>query len=213
MKAPSDAAQRAVELLKREAKTALLELGGGQGRDTFFFVDFFDRATVSAKAGATGRQAARRGQRARGESQSFGSLCEVRTGTTLLCVDRAARQSVFSVLRWPALQPSGPRPIRHGCDSLSCTHHNPRPASTPRPDHLEIGPSHRRRNAEDLTESTRRYQPKPAAATPVSPLRSEATFDAYQPLRRLYTGQRPISRRSKISAILRSGVNLRPLTA
>jgi SAM-dependent methyltransferase len=30
-------AQKALELLKLESKTSLLELGGGQGRDTFFF--------------------------------------------------------------------------------------------------------------------------------------------------------------------------------
>jgi SAM-dependent methyltransferase len=34
--APSDPAQRALELLKAEGRTELLELGGGQGRDTFF---------------------------------------------------------------------------------------------------------------------------------------------------------------------------------
>jgi SAM-dependent methyltransferase len=35
--AASDPAQKALELLKREGKTSLLELGGGQGRDSFFF--------------------------------------------------------------------------------------------------------------------------------------------------------------------------------
>lgn len=35
--APSDPAQKAVELFKREGRTKILELGGGQGRDTFFF--------------------------------------------------------------------------------------------------------------------------------------------------------------------------------
>jgi SAM-dependent methyltransferase len=34
---PSDPAQKALALLKQEGKTKLLELGGGQGRDTFFF--------------------------------------------------------------------------------------------------------------------------------------------------------------------------------
>jgi len=35
--APSDPAQKAVELFKREGRTKILELGGGQGRDTLFF--------------------------------------------------------------------------------------------------------------------------------------------------------------------------------
>jgi len=35
--APSDPAQKALELLKLEAKKNLLELGGGQGRDSVFF--------------------------------------------------------------------------------------------------------------------------------------------------------------------------------
>jgi SAM-dependent methyltransferase len=35
--APGDPAQKALELLKLEGRTNLLELGGGQGRDTFFF--------------------------------------------------------------------------------------------------------------------------------------------------------------------------------
>jgi SAM-dependent methyltransferase len=35
--APSEPAQYTLEVLKREGKTALLELGGGQGRDTLFF--------------------------------------------------------------------------------------------------------------------------------------------------------------------------------
>src|SRR5215471_16702502 len=35
--APSDPAQTALQLLKAEGRTKLLELGGGQGRDTFFF--------------------------------------------------------------------------------------------------------------------------------------------------------------------------------
>ena len=34
---PSDPARKALVLLKQEGKTSLLELGGGQGRDTFFF--------------------------------------------------------------------------------------------------------------------------------------------------------------------------------
>ncbi|MEN6321341.1 MAG: class I SAM-dependent methyltransferase [Syntrophaceae bacterium] len=34
---PSDPAQFAVELFKRESKTRILELGGGQGRDTIYF--------------------------------------------------------------------------------------------------------------------------------------------------------------------------------
>jgi len=35
--APSDPAQRAAELFRQEAKTKILELGAGQGRDTIFF--------------------------------------------------------------------------------------------------------------------------------------------------------------------------------
>lgn len=34
---PSNAAQKAVELFKKEGKTKIVELGGGQGRDTLFF--------------------------------------------------------------------------------------------------------------------------------------------------------------------------------
>ena len=34
---PSEPAQKALELFKNEGVTKLLELGGGQGRDTFFF--------------------------------------------------------------------------------------------------------------------------------------------------------------------------------
>jgi SAM-dependent methyltransferase len=34
---PSDPARMAVEIFKKEGKTAILELGGGQGRDTIFF--------------------------------------------------------------------------------------------------------------------------------------------------------------------------------
>ncbi|MBC8174052.1 MAG: class I SAM-dependent methyltransferase [Candidatus Marinimicrobia bacterium] len=36
-KEPSDPAQKAAELFKKEDKTSILELGGGQGRDTIFF--------------------------------------------------------------------------------------------------------------------------------------------------------------------------------
>jgi SAM-dependent methyltransferase len=34
---PSDPAQKAAELFKKEGRTKILELGGGQGRDTIFF--------------------------------------------------------------------------------------------------------------------------------------------------------------------------------
>lgn len=34
---PSDSAKKAVEIFKKEGKTKILELGGGQGRDTIFF--------------------------------------------------------------------------------------------------------------------------------------------------------------------------------
>jgi cyclopropane fatty-acyl-phospholipid synthase-like methyltransferase len=34
---PSYPAQKALEIFKKEGKTNLLELGGGQGRDTFYF--------------------------------------------------------------------------------------------------------------------------------------------------------------------------------
>lgn len=37
--APSEAAQKAAELFKKEGKTSLLELGCGQGRDTLFFAE------------------------------------------------------------------------------------------------------------------------------------------------------------------------------
>ena len=64
-KTPSDPAQKTLELLKSEGKSALLELGGGQGRDTFFFarnglhvtaLDYSQVAvnTVTAKAEASG---------------------------------------------------------------------------------------------------------------------------------------------------------------
>lgn len=62
---PSEPALKAVELFKRERKTHLLELGGGQGRDTVFFaregfqvtvLDYSQTAvdTLAAKAAATG---------------------------------------------------------------------------------------------------------------------------------------------------------------
>lgn len=37
--APSDPAKRAADLFKKEAKTKILELGAGQGRDTIFFAE------------------------------------------------------------------------------------------------------------------------------------------------------------------------------
>lgn len=63
--APSDSAQKTLELLTQKGKTTLLELGGGQGRDTFFFarnglsvtmLDYSQVAveTVTAKAQASG---------------------------------------------------------------------------------------------------------------------------------------------------------------
>jgi len=63
--ASSDPAQKALELLKLESKTSLLELGGGQGRDTLFFasngvhvtmLDYSQIAvdTVDGKAQASG---------------------------------------------------------------------------------------------------------------------------------------------------------------
>jgi len=63
--APSDPAQRALELLTQEGKITLLELGGGQGRDTILFarnglsvtmLDYSQVAveTVTAKAQASG---------------------------------------------------------------------------------------------------------------------------------------------------------------
>jgi cyclopropane fatty-acyl-phospholipid synthase-like methyltransferase len=62
---PSDPTQRMLELLKREGKSRLLELGGGQGRDTLFFarsgfdvtmLDYSQVAVemVNAKAQASG---------------------------------------------------------------------------------------------------------------------------------------------------------------
>lgn len=61
---PSDPALKAAELFKREGKTNLLELGGGQGRDTLFFaregfhvtvLDYSQAAieAIIAKAGAS----------------------------------------------------------------------------------------------------------------------------------------------------------------
>jgi SAM-dependent methyltransferase len=63
--APSEPALKAAELFKREGKIDLLELGGGQGRDTLFFVrqgfhvtvlDYSQAATeaLTAKAEAAG---------------------------------------------------------------------------------------------------------------------------------------------------------------
>ena len=63
--APSDPAQKVIGVLKLEGKNNLLELGGGQGRDTFFFarnglqvtmLDYSQFAvdTVIAKAHASG---------------------------------------------------------------------------------------------------------------------------------------------------------------
>ncbi len=62
---PSDPALKAAELFRREGKTSLLELGGGQGRDTLFFaregfqvtvLDYSQAAmeAISAKAEAAG---------------------------------------------------------------------------------------------------------------------------------------------------------------
>jgi SAM-dependent methyltransferase len=62
---PSDPAQKALALLKQEGKTKLIELGGGQGRDTFFFarngikdtvIDYSQVAvdTIQRKARASG---------------------------------------------------------------------------------------------------------------------------------------------------------------
>lgn len=53
---PSDAALKAVELFKREGKTNVLELGGGQGRDTLLFaregfhVTFLDYSQAAVEA-------------------------------------------------------------------------------------------------------------------------------------------------------------------
>ena len=44
--APSDPAQKAAELFKKEGKIKILELGGGQGRDTIFFAQSGFRVTV-----------------------------------------------------------------------------------------------------------------------------------------------------------------------
>jgi SAM-dependent methyltransferase len=63
--APSEPAQRALELFTQEGKSTVLELGGGQGRDTFLFartglrvtmLDYSEVAvaTVRAKAEALG---------------------------------------------------------------------------------------------------------------------------------------------------------------
>jgi ubiquinone/menaquinone biosynthesis C-methylase UbiE len=65
--APSDPAQKAQELIKAEARTRLLELGGGQGRDTLFFarngihvtmLDYSEAAvgTVNRKAQSFGME-------------------------------------------------------------------------------------------------------------------------------------------------------------
>jgi len=43
---PSYAAQKAIELFKKEGTTEILELGGGQGRDTFFFAKNGFKITV-----------------------------------------------------------------------------------------------------------------------------------------------------------------------
>jgi len=62
---PSGPALKAAELFKKEGKTSLLELGGGQGRDTFFFarqgfhvtvLDYSQAAVdaITAKAEAAG---------------------------------------------------------------------------------------------------------------------------------------------------------------
>lgn len=67
-KAPSEPAQKTVKLLKEEGKEKLLELGGGQGRDTIFFsseglhVNVLDYAqpaieTISQKAKLLGLSA------------------------------------------------------------------------------------------------------------------------------------------------------------
>jgi SAM-dependent methyltransferase len=45
-KEPSEPARKAAELFKKEGKTNILELGGGQGRDTIFFAKNGFRITV-----------------------------------------------------------------------------------------------------------------------------------------------------------------------
>lgn len=49
---PSDPARMAVEIFKKENKTAILELGGGQGRDTIFFADNGFHVTVLEYSGS-----------------------------------------------------------------------------------------------------------------------------------------------------------------
>jgi SAM-dependent methyltransferase len=62
---PSEPARKTADLLKREGKTRILELGGGQGRDTFFFakngfqvtaLDYSEKAvkTITEKAHVSG---------------------------------------------------------------------------------------------------------------------------------------------------------------
>lgn len=76
---PSDSARKAAELFKKEGKTKILELGGGQGRDTVFFAQNGLRVYVVDYA-ETGVKAITEKARALGLSQSIAAIShDVRT--------------------------------------------------------------------------------------------------------------------------------------
>jgi NAD(P)-dependent dehydrogenase (short-subunit alcohol dehydrogenase family) len=71
---PSDPAQKAVEIFKKEGKTKILELGGGQGRDTIFFAQSGFQVYVLDYS-ETGIEAITQKAQVLGLSQSITPVC------------------------------------------------------------------------------------------------------------------------------------------
>jgi len=71
---PSDPAQKAAELFKKEGKKKILELGGGQGRDTIFFAQNGFQVTVLDYC-ESGVETIAHKAKSMGLSQSFTPLC------------------------------------------------------------------------------------------------------------------------------------------
>lgn len=71
---PSYPSKKAVELFKREAKTKILELGGGQGRDTFFFAQNGFQVSVLDYS-ESGIEAIRQKAESLGLLQSVEAIC------------------------------------------------------------------------------------------------------------------------------------------
>jgi len=71
---PSDSAQKAAELFKKEGKAKILELGGGQGRDTIFFAQSGFRVYVLDYCEGAVEAITQKAQ-ALGLSQSITAMC------------------------------------------------------------------------------------------------------------------------------------------